>query len=151
MAKYDEPFQETSDLFNKKIKESDNLSNVNITILVDAVAKKITDVSKAPPKWQHITKCDVLVVINEKIFDKLSDEAREIVVDEALAGIFYDSEKDTVVVNQPDVKTFKSIFKKHTFDNWVVVEETITSLYLEEKKLEDEKKAATAKAKKKNF
>ena len=91
---------------------------------------------------------DVIIVLNEKIFDQLTTEQRLIVVEESLSSIHYDMENDKLVISKPDVVTFSGVLSKHTFAVWDVLRESIKTLYAAEKQAEDEAKAATAKPKK---
>ena len=149
MAKFEEPFEETQELFNRAI-DNVNLANyVNITVLSNNRAKEIFKVVKANDLLKHRTGDDIIIVINEKILDQLTPEQRVIVVEEALASIRYDNENDVIVISKPDVVTFSGILSKHTFATWNVLRESIKTLYDAEKQAEDEAKAAkTPKAKK---
>lgn len=148
MAKYDEPFEETQDLFNTVIQERGMANQVNITILSNNTAKDLFKVNKANELLKFRTGDDVIIVLNEKIFDQLTTEQRLIVVEESLSSIHYDMENDKLVISKPDVVTFSGVLSKHTFAVWDVLRESIKTLYAAEKQAEDEAKAATAKPKK---
>ena len=125
------------------------LSNlVNITILANNKAKDLFKVNKANELLKFRTGDDVIIVLNEKIFDQLTQEQRLIVVEESLASLSYDTEADKLVINKADVVTFSGVLAKHTFATWDVLRESIKTLYAAEKQAEDEAKAATAKPKK---
>ena len=89
MAKYDEPFEETQDLFNTVIQERGMANQVNITILSNNTAKDLFKVNKANELLKFRTGDDVIIVLNEKIFDQLTTEQRLIVVEESLSSIHY--------------------------------------------------------------
>lgn len=145
MAKYEEPFEETQDLYDQLIDRA-NLSNyVNITILTNNKAKEIFKVTKANELLKYRTGDDIIIVLNEKIFDQLTQEQRIIVAEESLASIHFNTEKDRIEISKPDVVTFSGILSKHTFDKWNTLRESITTLYNAEKQEEDEAKAITSK------
>lgn len=148
MADYIEPHQETTNLYNQAIDASDLGKFINITIVVNDRAKEIFKVVKANDLLKFRTQDDVLIVINEKILDKLTAEQRRVVVEESLASISYDTEADKLVISKPDVVTFSGILQKYTFANWNVIRECIKSLYAAEKAVEDETKAIAEKGKK---
>lgn len=148
MAKYEEPFEETQDLYNQLIEQAGLSNFVNITILTDNKAKKIFNPVKANELLKYRTGDDIIIILNEKIFDQLTQEQRIIVAEESLAGISFDSEKDRIVINKPDVVTFSGILNKHTFETWNILKESITTLYNTEKEEEDAAAARTAKSKK---
>jgi hypothetical protein len=143
MAKYEEPFEETQDLYNQLIEQAGLSNFVNITILTNNKAREIFKVNKANELLKYRTGDDVIIVLNEKIFDQLTDEQRTIVAEESLSSIHFDSEKDRIVISKPDVVTFSGILAKHSFDKWNVLRESITTLYNAEKQEEDEVAAIT--------
>lgn len=143
MAKYEEPFEETIDLYNQLIEQAGLSNFVNITILTNNKAKEIFKVNKANELLKYRTGDDIIIVLNEKIFDQLTDEQRVIVAEESLASIHFDSEKDKIVISKPDVVTFSGILAKYSFDTWNVLKESITTLYNAEKQEEDEVAAIT--------
>ena len=143
MAKYEEPFEETQDLYNQLIEQAGLSNFVNITILTNNKAREIFKVNKANELLKYRTGDDIIIVLNEKIFDQLTDEQRTIVAEESLSSIHFDSEKDRIVISKPDVVTFSGILSKHSFDKWNVLRESITTLYNAEKQEEDEVAAIT--------
>lgn len=151
MAKYEEPFEDTAALFNQVIDRA-NLGNfITIRILTNNKAKEIFKVSKCSDIEQFKTGDDINIFINERILEKLTPEQKLIVAEESIASISFDTENDKIVINKPDVVTFSGVLRKHTFATWNVLRESIKTLYSAEKQAEDESKAQTEKAKKKNF
>jgi hypothetical protein len=143
MAKYTEVFEETQDLYNQLIERAGLSNYVNITILANDKAKDIFKVNKANELLKYRTGDDIIIILNEKIFDQLTPEQREIVAEESLASIHFNTEKDKIEISKPDVVTFSGILAKHGFDNWNVLRESIKSLYNVEKQVEDESEAIT--------
>ena len=151
MAKYEETFEETKTIVNQLILNSGLSNNANITILTNNRAKDIFKVNKANELLKYRTGDDIIIVLNEKIFDQLTPEQRVIVAEESLASISYDLENDKLVISKPDVVTFSGLLSKHTFEVWNVLRESIKTLYAAEQQEED-KVAATTKSKgKKQF
>lgn len=148
MAKYEEPFEETQDLYNKVITRAGLSNLINVTILANNKAKELFKVNKANELLKFRTGDDVIIVLNEKIFDQLTPEQRVIVVEESIASLSYDTEGDKLIITKPDVVTFSGVLSKYTFETWNVLRESIKTLYTVEKQAEDEAKAASAKPKK---
>lgn len=151
MAKFNEPFESTQTLYNQAIQNADLARFVNITILTNDRAKEIFKVVKANDILNHIASTDIVIIINESILEKLTPEQQVIVVEESLASIHFDSEANKIVISKPDVVTFSGVVSKHTFPTWNALRESIKSLYQAEKQAEDERKAATEKAKAEKF
>lgn len=151
MAKYEEPFEETLEIYNRLIASTGLERYVNITILTNNNAKEIFKINKANDLLKYRTGDDIIIVLNEKVFDQLTPEQRVILAEESLASISFDTEKDKIVISKPDVVTFSGVLSKHTFEVWNILREAIKTIYTAEQQAEDEKKAATEKPKKKQF
>jgi hypothetical protein len=133
MAKFDEPFEDTQALYDEKIKAVGLDQYINITVVVNNTAKELFKVNKANDLLKYRTGDDVLIVLNEKIFEQLTDAQKHIVVEDSLASIHFDTEKDRLVITKPDVIAYSGILSKFTFDTWNVVRESIKTLYAAEK------------------
>lgn len=133
MAKFDEPFEDTQALYDEKIKAVGLDQYINITVVVNNTAKELFKVNKANDLHKYRTGDDVLIVLNEKIFEQLTDAQKHIVVEDSLASIHFDTEKDRLVITKPDVIAYSGILSKFTFDTWNVVRESIKTLYAAEK------------------
>jgi hypothetical protein len=152
MGKFEEPFEDTQAMYTQAISNAGLANNVNITVLTNNKAKEIFKVNKAGDLLHYRTGDDVIIVINEAVLEALTPEQQVIVVEESLAAISYDAEKETIVIGKPDVQTFSGVLAKHTFATWNTLRESIKSVYDAAKQEEEDRKAAVEKAKKKpNF
>jgi len=133
MAKFDEPFEDTQALYDEKIKAVGLDQFINITVVVNNTAKELFKVNKANDLLKYRTGDDVLIVLNEKIFEQLTDAQKHIVVEDSLASIHFDTEKDRLIITKPDVIAYSGILSKFTFETWNVVRESIKTLYAAEK------------------
>lgn len=133
MAKFDEPFEDTQALYDEKIKAVGLDQFINITVVVNNTAKELFKVNKANDLLKYRTGDDVLIVLNEKIFEQLTDAQKHIVVEDSLASIHFDTEKDKLIITKPDVIAYSGILSKFTFETWNVVRESIKTLYAAEK------------------
>lgn len=133
MAKFDEPFEDTQALYDEKIQAVGLDQFINITVVVNNTAKELFKVNKANDLLKYRTGDDVLIVLNEKIFEQLTDAQKHIVVEDSLASIHFDTEKDRLIITKPDVIAYSGILSKFTFETWNVVRESIKTLYAAEK------------------
>ena len=133
MAKFDEPFEDTQALYDEKIKAIGLDQFINITVVVNNTAKDLFKVNKANDLLKYRTGDDVLIVLNEKIFEQLTDAQKHIVVEDSLASIHFDTEKDRLIITKPDVIAYSGVLSKFTFETWNVVRESIKTLYAAEK------------------
>jgi len=137
MAKFDEAHDGIVEMFNEVLNNTIiERMGIRIKVLVDNTLKNVVEIKKSTPLLKHETGNDFYLFINETIFDQLEmANARfpRMVLEEELAKVSYDSDKDAVIMLTPDVKTFSSILKKYTYENYEVLTESIKTLYLAEK------------------
>lgn len=143
MAKFTELYEDIEKLFRDGINLIETLREVNITILANDRAKDIFKVTKANDLLKFRTGDDVVIVLNQKIFEQLPLPQQLIIVEEALAYISFDSENDKVVITSPDFEAHSGILRKHTFATIEVVRESVKTLYQAEKDAEGENQQTT--------
>lgn len=132
MAKFEEPFEDSKELFTTLIATAELNRSVNIEVLVNNRQKDIYKLYKTNDLTKYKTGVDVFIVINEKVFDQLSDEQKLIVADESIAGIHYDSEKEKLTISKPDVSTFSGLLKKYGEKMYLELNELIKLIYAQE-------------------
>jgi hypothetical protein len=103
---------------------------LNLRVLGCKNQKKVADgPKKLPPLYSYMTKEDVVITVNEEIFEMLTEEQQTIVAEEAIAAISYDFEKDKVSIATPDFQTYGLIIRKYGFETMETLRETIKALY----------------------
>ena len=135
--KFEEPFEETIDLYKERIELTGLDKQIKITILGNPKAKEIFKVTKASEILKYRAGDDIIIFINELIFDQLTEEQRIMIVDESLAGIHYDDEKEKLTITKPDIVTFSGIISKYGFDKYSTLHETIKLIYAQENDKEE--------------
>jgi hypothetical protein len=138
MAKFEEVFQDTQALFNNFIGQIDNLNGINIKILAQNRLKEIGKVVKANDLVKHMTNEDIIILLNEQIFEQLDEEQKIMVVEELTARIYFDDEKDKISIVSPDVNTFSLLLRKYGYDKYEVLHESIKALFSQEAETEAE-------------
>jgi len=133
MAKYEEPFADTQEIFDGVIANAELDRYINIKLLSDNKSKTISKVVKANPLLKFETKNDLYIFVNEQIFEQLEDWQKVIVAEEAVAGVYYDTEKDKLEIKKGDIETFSGLLSKYGYDRYEVVRESIKTLYNVEK------------------
>lgn len=130
MANYEIPFEDTLSIFEGLIAKYDIDRYIRVKVLTNNSLKKdVIKVSKANDIAKFETNNDIYLVVNESIFEQLTEEQKVIAVDEALASIHYDTEKDKLTVVQPDVKTHSGVLLKYGYDKYDVLRESVKTLY----------------------
>lgn len=146
MARFEEPYEDIESLFDEVVVNQSTLPpSVNIKLLADNKSKKIFKVSRANDLLKYRTGDDVIIIINQNIFEQLTDAQKMIVAEEAVAYIGYDMDKDKVSITEPDFLAHSGILRKHSFEVIENVRETIKSLYDADNQAEDESLSRTGR------
>lgn len=135
---YEEVSQDVQDEFDSVIvrKMMDQL--MNIKILGDEKQKKeVIKVKRIDDLNYHIHGEDVVMIVNQTIFDQLTPPQKVLAIEIALANVTYDYDKDMVVPHPADVKAHSGILKDVSFETFEVLQESIKSLY--DKQAQEEK------------
>ena len=140
MAKFEEVYEDTLTLFQKHIDQTSIHRMVKIKILSnDAIKKEFGKVSKTSDIVKFMTDYDVVIQVNEPIFDQLEDKQKEYVVRDLLAQIVYDMEKDKISIVSHDITTFSGVLRNFDIDTYLSIKESIITL-LEQKQIEVDSK-----------
>lgn len=138
MSKFEEVFEDTLELFQKHINESSIPKFIKIKILSNNKIKKDFGlVNKSQDIVKYMTDYDIIIQVNEPIFDQLEDTQKEYVVNDLLAKIVYDMDKDKITIVNPDVSTFSGVLRKYGIDTYQSIKESIAVL-LEQKQIEED-------------
>lgn len=129
MAKFEEVFEDTQELFNQFVDKIDNLREVNIKILACNTLKQIGKVQKANELLNYMTNEDIIILLNETIFEQLSDEQKEMVIEELIAQVYFDAERAKIMIIKPDVNTFSLLLRKYGYDKYETLHESIKALF----------------------
>ncbi len=149
--KFQSVLDETQEMFNELLNKTSLPSYVRFKLVHNPKQKTITNVVKASDLYSNILSLItgedyerlIVIILNEEWFDKLSDEnLKTLVLEEALASVSYDMEKDRISIEKPNVQTFMTILKKYGVVETIKVKEI-------EKSFIDEEKAQKADSKKK--
>ncbi len=145
MAKFEEVYDDTLKLFNTHINNSGIPQFVNIKILSNNTIKDYFGVvTKSQDIVKFMTDYDVIIQINEIIFDQLEDNQKDYIVKDLLAQVVYDIEKDKLTIVKPDITTFSGVLRQYDIDTYSGIKESIASL-LEQKKIQEDLAKQTAK------
>ena len=149
MAKFFETSADIAELAQDKFEDT-GLAQMGIELKVISVtkAKNVLKASKAGATIQYLTKKDAILIVYEEVFDRLSDEYKEKLMEGALSNISYDTEKDKLNV-ETDIA--KEIFRmRQKYENYV---DMVEASYIVAQQIEDEEKQRKEEmkaAKKKN-
>ena len=156
MAKIFETSQDIAELAQEKFEDTGLAQmGINLKVLSVTKSKSVLKVSRANATTHFLTDKDVILVVYEEAFDRLSDEFKNKLMDGAISNISYDTDKDKLNVEGDIAKEMFRMRRK--YENYVDAMETsyivIEQIEDEEKRRKEEeklKKAEERAAKKRN-
>jgi len=142
MAKFEVVSEETKKMFIE-VHENTNIPHwVEFEILGNDKQKQLYKIMKLNDLVETITDgINFVIVINEVIFDQLTEEQKRIALNECLAGVSV-SDNEAVSLEKPDFSTYRGVLQKYGHEEIIVLHESVKSLYDKQKQEEDERKAA---------
>jgi hypothetical protein len=138
--------EETQELIDKTITEVGLENYMNFKCFGIKKQKQVFKVKKASPTEEGMGNSPdtVIILVAEEVLERLSKEQQELLVHDAINQIFYDDEKDKIVVTQPEICVTIGGRQKYGEDLINAVETSImVRLQIEEE--EKERKAAEKK------
>lgn len=136
MAKLFETAADIAELAQEKFEDTGLAQmGINLKVLSTTKAKNVLKVSRASATTHYLTDKDIILVIYEEAFDRLSDEFKSELMEGAFSNVSYDSEKDKLNVEGDIAKEMFRMRRQH--ENYVDVMETS---YLVIEQIEDEEK-----------
>lgn len=151
MANYCEISEENEKLFNEVLNETSLPKWIVFELLGNDKQKDVYKIFRANEIIEKVTDgLNFIIVLNEEIFDQLTNEQQKIILHECLAGISYDGEKDVIEFNKPDFTSYKGVLNKFGHKEVILLKELIKSLF-DDKKQRDDKLMATKRNKKKKI
>ena len=136
MAKLFEASQDIAELAQDKFEDTGLAQmGINLKVLSITKAKNVLKVSRASATTHFLTNKDVILLIYEEAFDRLSDEFKSKLMEGAISNITYDSEKDKINVEGDIAKEIFRLRKK--YDNYV---DAVETSYIVMQQIEDEEK-----------
>lgn len=132
MAKWDDPSDETIKEITEVLINTGLDNSINTKIIANNDQKnKVILLKKMPAYIKFAFEYELLLIINESIYEQLPTLQKRLCIEEALSGAYHDGQK--LVVGSPDLKTFHGFLDKHGYDQFKILEESIKSLYDAEK------------------
>ena len=124
---------------------------INLKIMSTKKSKDILKVSKASATTEFIIKLDsvIQVCVYEAAFDRLPDDAKNLLIEMALSTIHYDSEKDKLSVDTNPYNQLFNAKRKYNAETALNVLELGYSVIEQIEQEEKEKKESEKEAKKK--
>jgi len=113
---YYELDQEIIDFFKKIEQEFVFAMDFKYTFIANNKQKKLLTIKKIADDYAVLLNSEILITVNDILFDKLDNEIRTILFEQEIDKIIPNLEKGTFSISQPTLKTSMGIIKKHSYE-----------------------------------
>lgn len=149
MANYTKVFDETKSLFYEVLDGTSIPQWVEFQLIANNDLKELYRVNKLSDLYEFMTDGkNIVVCINEEIFDGLQLDMKKKILEELLGGIVVD-EKDKIKIEAFDFTTHSGFLAKYGADEVIKLKESVKSLFDVKREKEEQEKAEAKAAKKK--
>lgn len=119
---------EVEQLFNEVLNETTIPQWVEFRLISNDKLKEPYQIRKVNEIFEFITGgINIIVVLNEVIFDGLTDELKKILFHEIVAGVVV-NDNDKITINRHDFNTYTGMLNKYG-EKLIELKEVIKSLY----------------------
>ena len=112
MDKYYELQEETIDFFKNIFNQKAFPINLDFVFVGNSKQKGLIKLSKVPDHFEFLMNKNLLIFINEELFDAFDDECRKILFEQEIDKLTVDIEKGKIKMIKPDLSTFSGIVNK---------------------------------------
>jgi len=142
MAKYFDLMEDLEGYFSRAFSAAGLERVINLRVIGCENQKEVY----SPPKkvtgvYNFLTKEDVVITINEQIFEMLEENHRIMIAEEAIAYLSYDFDKDKLVITKPDFYAFSGQISKHTYEEVKRCKDILKELYAQKENSEEPQEA----------
>lgn len=139
MANYKEPYEDLAEYFKNSLSEAGlETFGVDVKVLANDKLKEIGKVKKANDLINFLTDYDVVIEFNEEVFERLEDSQKQLIADELVTCIHYNTEKDKINIENPDIATFSGIIDRYGAEVCINTKKVVGEVF---DQLKDEKEA----------
>lgn len=141
MAKFFETAEDIMELANNKFEETGLSGVISLKVMSTTKSREILKIKKGSPETNFIAKnrADVCLIVFQEVFDRLSDEIKEKIMEGVFSNVSFDYDKEKI--NIDNSRYGEVIRMRSKYDNYVDFLETG---YLTIQQLEDEERERKA-------
>lgn len=145
MSKLFKVSEETQNLIDSVLNSNSSLLTYGLQIDVIGVtkSKELIKVAKGTEVIEHYAdKTDMVIIyIYEAAFDLLDEQTKRINIENAIEGIVFDSEKDKISIEKPNINMYSSTYRTHKLSAVESLERASLVISQIEQQEKDEKEA----------
>lgn len=117
MDRYEEISEDVKGKFKDILDEKSFPVDMKFEFVSDLKQKKLVSLRKIQEVYQFLTKKELLVSINEEIYDKLDDKSIKILFLQEIDKIEVDMNTGKIKLKKPDLTTFSGIVNKYGIED----------------------------------
>jgi hypothetical protein len=118
MDKYYELSDETITSFKTVYAKKSFAIDIKMKFIGNSKQKSLIKVTKISDQFQFLIKSDILVSINEELFDKFTDDIMiEILFAQEIDKLSINMDSGAIKMVKPDLNTFSGIVNKYGIEN----------------------------------
>jgi len=111
--RFDKISDEVRDHFNDVYTKKSFPFKIGFKFINDSKLKQMVKVQKLSDMYQFLLEKEVLVLINEDLYDKMDEESQNILFEQELDKVSIHGETGKITMNKPDLVTFSPIMQKY--------------------------------------
>ena len=115
-SKFHELDQEIINTFKSIWNESKQVEGMNFTFIANKKAKELITVKKLPEQYAFLLDSDLIVTINENLFNMYDEESIRILFEQEVSKVSVNLDSGKISINKPDVITSSAIISKYGSD-----------------------------------
>lgn len=139
MSKFTEVTKDTEALFDKVLKSTSIPTWIEFKLYCDIKMKDVYKLVRCNELIQEATKgINFILVLNEAVLESLEPKQQELIIEEALCGVFVD-DNERIKSQPPDFTTYKGMMRKYGVEEMIRLKESVFALFdqKEEKEVEE--------------
>lgn len=114
--RYGELSDDIQDLFNDIVSKKAFPINIGFRFVYDSKLKQVIKIQKLSDIYNYLLDKEILVLVNEDLFDKLDEESLTILFEQEIDKIAINGESGKITMNKPDLITFAPLVNKYGAD-----------------------------------
>jgi hypothetical protein len=111
--RYSELSEDVKELFMEVFNTKTFALNIGLKFIYDSKLKQVVKVQKLPEVYNFLLNKEVLVFINEDLYEKLDEESLRILFEQEIDKIGVNAESGKIITNKPDIVTFSPLITKY--------------------------------------
>ena len=118
MVEYLKTSEDVVSYFKKIEKTFAHPFDVNYIYITNNKLKKLVKVTRLPDQYSFVLGAQVLVTFNEIYFDKFDDDTKDILINQEIDKIEFNTEKGIIkITTNPLISTSSGIIDKFSFES----------------------------------